>query len=332
MKTHRSFYNFFLMVCVASAVFIAACSSEDNTVADPGSDPTDTTDPTEPPPDPTVTAPANLAGIWEGTLTSDTQTLDIAMAFYMPDGATEGRVMGIAVDQTRQPYIMFDSGYQDVSSFSWDYEYVIGRFGAQGTSLKSYLFEDNLVSNLSGGFELSLNGNTLTGAANFDALGEYAVEINYSLQNLNDASLADLTGTWQDANADNGWDSTSTLTTLVIAADGTLDTGTGTDSGCVATATDPILDVADFSIFLFGNPDSDSKSYITLSNCGTRIVNPGTPNETTAPVDGAYDGMGVIVEDDSGSNALVMMLSSTLEKKPSMAVYNEFVFTGAPAP
>ena len=308
----------YIFILFAAFLLITACSSDDNTVAESATDPDTPTDPVEPPPEPTVTAPLNLAGIWEGTMTSDERTLDIAMAFYFHDGATEGRVMGIAVDQTEQPYIMFDSGYQDVSNYNWDYEYVIGRFGAQGSSLKSYLFEDDLISNLSGGFELSLDGNTLSGNANFDELGEFVVELDYSLQNLNDATLTDLTGTWLDADPDNGWDSASTTTTLLFASDGTLDTGSGSDSGCVASGQ--VQDVTGFSIFLFGNPDSDNKSYITLSGCDIRTW----PNGT-AIVDGAYDGMGVLLEDDSSNMTLVVMLSSTLEKKPSMAIFNELI-------
>lgn len=321
MKALHSFKYIFILF--AAFLLITACSSDDNTVAESATDPDTPADPVEPPPDPTVTAPLNLAGIWEGTLTTDTLTLDVAMAFLFPDGATEGRVMGIAVDQTQQPYIMFDSGYQDVSNFNWDYEYVIGRFGAQGTSLKSFLFEDNFVGNLSGGFELSLDGNTLSGNANFDELGEFVVELEYSLQNLNDATLADLAGTWFDAEPSNGWDDAATDTTVMIDDVNTVMSGSATGTTCVASG--PVYDTIGSSIFLFGNPDSDNKTYITLENCGDRTFNEGTLNPITVPVDGAYDGMGVLVDDGSGNTTLVLMLSSTLEKKPSMGTYNEMI-------
>ena len=42
--------------------------------------------------------------------------------------------------------------------------------------------------------------------------------------------------------------------------------------------------------------------------------------------DGAYDGMGVLVADDSSNSTLVMMMpSSTLALRPSVAIDNELI-------
>ena len=218
MKSPRMFNYFYFILFVGGMLLMTACSSDETSAIDSGAVPITPTEPPPeplpepspeplpaPPPEPTVTAPVNLVGLWEGTLTSDTVTLEVVMAFHMSEGATEGRTMAVAFQQsTGQPYILIDSGYQDVTNDNWGFEYVIGRLGAQGTSLKSFLFENNLISNLSGGFELDLNDNTLTGTANFDALGAFVVELHYSLQNLKEATLNDLIGTWVDTDPENG--------------------------------------------------------------------------------------------------------------------------------
>ena len=80
-------------------------------------------------------------------------------------------------------------------------------------------------------------------------------------------------------------------------------------------------------MYLFGNPDADAanKTVITFSGCGTRSWI-GGPSD----VDGFYDGMAVVLEDDNGTDTLVLLMSETGATgqpavPPSMATYNVFI-------
>ncbi|UCB55452.1 MAG: hypothetical protein JSW45_02680 [Thiotrichales bacterium] len=320
MTSSRILSQYFAFLSIALIILVGGCSSDDSTTPIV-SDPTDPADPTDPSP-PTVTAPANLAGIWEGTFKKDLDTFDVAMVFHIPSGAVEGRVIGVAINRiTQEPYILIDSGYQDVTNDNWPFQYIVGRLGSQGTSLKYYEFANNLVGNQAGTIQLDLNGNTLTGTATLNILGEFIVELTYSEQNLKNATLAELEGVWTDAN--NGWDDGATGTTLTLAADGTVSAQAIGTSNCAGNG--PSTDVTDFNIYLFGNPDQANKTIITLSGCGTRDYNLGS-----GAVDGFYDGMAVILEDNNGTDTLVLLMSETgatglPAAPPSMATYNVFI-------
>ncbi|MBE9564392.1 MAG: hypothetical protein IMF17_04030, partial [Proteobacteria bacterium] len=55
------------------------------------------------------------------------------------------------------------------------------------------------------------------------------------------------------------------------------------------------------------------------------ITNIDTQDQTTAFANGDYDGLGFLVEDDTGNNTLVVMMTSTRSIAPSIAIYNEFI-------
>lgn len=306
MNLFRSAFPTFIILFIAGFTFIAGCSSEDNVG--------DNINPA--PVIPTVTAPADLSGIWEGTITQDTTSYDVALVFHYPAGALEGRVMGIALRQgTEQPYVLIDAGYQEVSNAAWGYDYLVGKDGSQGTFMKVFEFDKNLVGVDRGSITLTLSGNTLTGTTTLDILGKFDTILEYSLQNARNSTLSDITGTWSDAIY--GWDDAAAGALLTVNADSTVSAvATGAS---ICTGSGLVEDIADYNIFLFDGAASNAG--VTLTNCGTRLSNIGI-NE---PVDGEYDGMGVVVEDDAGNDNLVIMLSSTLSKTPSMAIYNAFI-------
>lgn len=314
MTFHQSLNRVFILSCFVGAVFLTGCSSDDDVFVNP--DPA----PDPPPIVPTVTAPANLTGIWQGTMTQAADSYNVAMVFNMPDGASEGRVMGIAIKQnTDEPYTLIDAGYQNVTNENWDYDYLVGKDGSHGTFMKIFEFDKNLVGAIRGSMSLSLSGNTLTGTTTIEGLNEFDTVLNYSLQNAKETTLTDLAGTWSDSVY--GWDDAATGTTLTVNPDGTIATlATGT-STCAGSGL--VSDVANYNIYILDG--STINTGVTLSNCDTRVHNEGTPQETDEIVDGEYDGMGVLLEDDSGNNILTVILSSTLLKIPSMAIYNELI-------
>lgn len=313
MHLSYPFNRVFRILCVASIVLIAACSNDDNTVEI--SDPT-----TTPPTIPDVTAPADLTGIWEGTVTQATNIYDVTMVFSKPIGVSEGRVMGIATKQgTEEPYILIDAGYQDVTNDNLGYDYLVGKDGSQGTFMKFFDFDNNLVGAKRGTITLDMSGNTLTGTTTLEDLGGFVTVLNYSLQNAKESTLADLVGAWSDS--DYGWDDTATGMTLIVNLDGTISALATGGSTCEGSGL--VSDIENYNIYIFDGTSINTG--VSLTNCGTRITNVGTPQQTTEFVDGNYDGMGFLIEDEAGNNTLVIVMSSTLLKIPSMATYNEFI-------
>lgn len=311
MNYSRSISIGLTLVPLVAVIFTDGCSSDEPAVIIDDN-----------PAPPTVTAPDDLSGIWEGTLARDASTYDVALVFQTPDGAAEGRVMGIAVHQvTEVPYILIDAGYQAVTNANLGYDYLVGQDGSQGTFMKFFEFDKNLVGAKRGSIKLDKSGNTLTGTMQLEDLGDFATSLDYSLQNARTTALADLIGSWSDAS--NGWDDTAIGTTLTVAANGTMTAQATGASTCAGTG--PTTDVADYNIYLFGNPDQDNKTVITLTGCGTRVW-PSGPST----VDAVYDGMATIVEDDNGTDILVLLMTETGTESvpallPSMATYNEFI-------
>ena len=338
----RLFSQYLVILSMALVMLISGCSSDDdngNVIIDPEVD--------------TTPAPDNLMGIWKGVLTKGVAIFDFVAVFHYPNGADEGRVVGVAVNQsTGLPYLLVDSGYMEVDKVAhpeWDFDYLIGRDGSQGTALKRYAFANKLVSQQSGTARLSLVADdTLTGTINFegtgeDNLGEFYMSIKYWDKNLaNTATLADITDTWTDPVDDPdvtdgivedvGWDDQSSYADLVVAADGDL-AGSVTDSGCAAIS-DPgkVMEVDGHNIFLFGKyytlTDVELPERITLdvNTCGTRDWN-ASDSVGVAQIGGVYDGLGMLI-DDNGTEKLLMVLTSTTNtdpETPGNAIFNEFV-------
>jgi hypothetical protein len=324
------------------AVLLSGCSSDDNgtVVLDP-----DVT---------TTTAPDNLMGIWVGEMAKGIAVYDIVMVFHFPDGAEEGRVVGVAVNQqTDLPYLLIDSGYMAVDKVAhpnWDFDFLIGSDGSQGTAMKRYAFANKLVSQQSGVSRLYLEdgdvaGDTLTGTVNFegtgvDNLGEFNIVLKYWDQNTtnNTADLNYLADTWTDPVDDPapndgivedvGWDDQSVWADLEIASDGTLLSGSVSSSGCAASGPGKVLDVAGHNIFLFGDYTAVVPPRITLdiNTCGTRDWNESDLIDA-AQIGGVYDGIGMLVN-DNGTEKLLMVLTSTTNTDPDTpgnAIFNEFV-------
>lgn len=336
----RLFSQYLVILSMALVMLISGCSSDDdngNVIIDPEVD--------------TTPAPDNLMGIWKGVLTKGVAIFDFVAVFHYPDGADEGRVVGVAVNQsTGLPYLLIDSGYMEVDKVAhpeWDFDYLIGRDGSQGTALKRYAFANKLVSQQSGTARLNLVADdTLTGTINFegtgeDNLGEFYMSIKYWDKNLdNTATLADIADTWTDPVDDPdvtdgivedvGWDDQSSYADLVVAADGDL-AGSVTSSGCTAIS-DPgkVMEVDGHNIFLFGKyytlTDVELPERITLESCGTRDWN-SSDSVGVAQIGGVYDGLGMLI-DDNGTEKLLMVLTSTTNtdpETPGNAIFNEFV-------
>jgi hypothetical protein len=264
---------------------------------------------------------------------TDTQSsiiYDVEMVFYMPEGLTEGHLLGFVANQaTGEPYILIEAGYDMEPNVNFGYEYYAGAQSSQGTFVKRFEFANNLVgSNKGGEIGLNLSENTLTGDVALDDGSRYDIVLEYSLQNARDTTLVDLDGTWSDA--DNGWDDSSTGVDLTADPAGSVTAVTTGVNASACTGTGLAIDISNYNIY---NLDFDLSAAgitgMTLSNCDTRVGNEGLPTEFDAEVNGNYSGMAVLVEDESGSLTLKLILSSE-KLDPAIATYNEFVFTGAP--
>lgn len=342
MAYFRLFRQYFAIVSIALAMLVGGCSSDDAAV-DPATFLDDQIN--------AVPAPDNLMGIWAGVLVKGIAVFDAVLVFHFPDGAEEGRVVGVAVNrQTDLPYLLIDTGYMAVDRVAhpeWDFDYLIGSDGSQGTKMKRFAFANKLVSQQAGVGRLSLDVDTLTGSMNFegtgvDNLGVFEVVLKYwDVNQDNTATLAELAGTWHDPVDDSdlndgviqdlGWDDTSTEATLVINDTGVLQPGSGTDSNngnCSASGPATILDVAGHNLFLFADyvvDEKDGAPRITLSGCGSRDWNPSDTVDV-AFMDGTYDGIGVLY-DDNGTDKLFMILTSSthvIPDTPGTAIFNEF--------
>jgi hypothetical protein len=340
MVFSRILSQYLVILSMALVMLISGCSSDDddnsgNVIIDPEVD--------------TTPAPSNLMGIWTGVITKGVAVFDMVMIFHYPDGAEEGRVVGVAASQaTGLPYLLIDSGYMEVDKVAhpeWDFDYLIGREGSQGTALKRYAFANKLVSQQSGTARLNLEGDdTLTGTINFegtgdDNLGEFYISIKYWNKNLdNTATLATLADTWTDpvddpdvtdgVVEDVGWDDQSRYADLVVAGDGSVD-GSVTDSGCKASSEPnfpgKVMEVNGHNIFLFGNYYVENPERLMLDECGTRDWN-DSPLMGPAQIGGIYDGLGMLI-DDNGTEKLYMILTSTTNtdpETPGNAIFNEF--------
>lgn len=320
MKPFRPFVYILMLSYITSSVFIMGCSSETDPVVLDVSEPELVPSPDEPVL-PTVTAPVSLSGIWEGTMTQAASIYDVTMFFNMPEGVSEGRVMAVLTNQdTGLLHFLIDAGYQDVSDENLGYDYLVGHDGSQGSFMKYFSFDKNLVGAKRGSITFDLSGNTLTGTATLEDLSDFDIVLNYSLQNARETTMADLAGTWSDTS--NGWDDAATGVTLTVDPNDdtiyALATGGSTCEGSgVAT------DILTYNIYTFDGATINTG--VILSNCGTRVTNEGTPQEETDDVDGNYDGMGILIEDDTGNITLNLILSSTLLKTPTMATYNKLI-------
>lgn len=297
----------------ASIALLTACTSDNNSTLVVETTPDDP-DVIE------VTAPIDLSGVWEGSITQDTTSYDVKMVFSLPAGSSEGRVMGIAKKQgSDEPYILIDAGYQNVTNENLGYEYLVGKDGSHGTFMKFFEFDKNLVGAKRGSITLNLTGNTLTGTTTLEDQGDFTSVFNYSLQNAIDSTLTSIVATWSDANY--GWDDLATGTTLTVNPDGTISALATGASTCEAAGM--VSDIDSYNIYAYDGTSINTG--VSLTGCSTRITNAGTPQVTFEDVDGDYDGMGFVIEDVSGNTTLVVMMSSTLLKTPSMATYNEFI-------
>ena len=329
MKFDSYFKQLLSILFLAGAFFIAGCSSDDNTVAQDLAQVPDDPAPEDPapedPPPVTVTAPANLMGLWEGTMTEEGIDYDVAFVFHWPDGATEGRVMGVAFNKaTLQPYVLIDAGYTDDPNAKLDLDFLVGNDGSRGTFMQYYLFSKNLIGPSRGWFELDFVGNTLTGGGRLD--GEMTIALEYSLQNANDTVLTDVVAAWSDAEAVRGWDQDSEGTTLTAAPDGAFQALATGASICQGDGF--ITDVDGFNIFILDDDSIGVGTSMIASNCGDRISNPGLPTQDVAPVDGEYNGLAALFENASGNLNFVTILSERggdVDDKPSMAMYNVFI-------
>jgi hypothetical protein len=325
MKLIRQFIYILLFTGIASSIFIVSCSSDEDTFAIDSSDtdevpvvPDDTVDPT-------VTAPVNLTGIWEGTMTDAQASViyDVEMIFYMPEGETEGHLLAVVTSQgTGEPHILVEAGYDMEPNVSWGYEYYAGTTSSQGTFVKYFEFVNKLVgSNKGGSIGLDLSENTLTGDVQLDDGRKFDIVLEYSLQNASDTAMADLAGTWSDA--ENGWDDSADGVTFTVNPDDTvsaLATGASTCEGLGLA-----VDISGYNIYNFDfDLSAPGITGVTLSNCDTRLVNAGLPTEVDAAVNGDYSGMAVLVEDDAGNLILKLVLSSQ-QLTPAIAMYNEFI-------
>jgi hypothetical protein len=326
MKFNRQFIYTFLLISIFSGIFVVSCSSDDDPVISVDSDevPATPEDPVDPAP-PTVTAPVNLNGIWEGTMTDKTTAIiyDVDMVFYMPDGETEGHLLAVVSNQVDgEPETLIEAGYDMEPNISWGYEYYAGTTSSQGTFVKYFEFDNKLVgSNKGGSIGLDRSENTLTGDVALDDGRRFDIVLEYSLQNARDTTMADLAGTWSDA--ENGWDDSATGITFTVNPDDTvsaLATGTSTCEG-----TGLAVDISNYNIYNFDfDLSAAGITGVTLSNCDTRLVNEGLPTEVDAVVDGDYSGMAVLVEDDTG-NLIMKLILSSQQLTPAIATYNEFI-------
>ena len=326
MLFNRQFIYFLLLISIFSGIFVVSCSSDDDPVIAVDSDdvPTTPDDPIDPV-IPTVTAPVNLNGIWEGTMTETNTAIiyDVDMVFYMPDGETEGHLLAVVSSQgTGEPHILIEAGYDMEPNVSWGYEYYAGTTSSQGTFVKYFEFANKLVgSNKGGSIGLDLSENTLAGDVALDDGSRFDIVLEYSLQNAKDTTLADLVGTWSDVA--NGWDDTADGVTFTINSDDTvyaLATGASTCEGSGLA-----VDISNYNIYNFDfDLSATGVTGVTLSNCDTRLVNAGLPTQVVADIDGDYSGMAVLVEDDIGNLTLKLILSSQ-QLTPAIATYNEFI-------
>ena len=326
MMFNRQNIYVFLLISVFSGIFVVSCSSDDAPVVVNDTDevPTTPEDPVDPAP-PTVTAPVNLNGIWEGTMTDkDTSDIyDVDMVFYMLEGETEGHLLAVVSNQgTGEPHILVEAGYDMEPNISWGYEYYAGTTSSQGTFVKYFEFANKLVgSNKGGSIGLDLSENTLTGDVALDDGSRFDIVLDYSLQNVKDTTMADLVGTWSDA--ENGWDDSADGVTFTVNSDNTVSALATGGSACVGSGL--ALDISNYNIYNFDfDLSAPGVTGVTLSNCDTRLINEGLSTEVDAVVNGDYSGLAVLVEDDAGNEILKLVLSSQ-KLTPAIATYNEFI-------
>ena len=248
---------------------------------------------------------------------------DVDMVFYMLEGETEGHLLAVVSNQgTGEPHILVEAGYDMEPNISWGYEYYAGTTSSQGTFVKYFEFANKLVgSNKGGSIGLDLSENTLTGDVALDDGSRFDIVLDYSLQNVKDTTMADLVGTWSDA--ENGWDDSADGVTFTVNSDNTVSALATGGSACVGSGL--ALDISNYNIYNFDfDLSAPGVTGVTLSNCDTRLINEGLSTEVDAVVNGDYSGMAVLVEDDAGNEILKLVLSSQ-KLTPAIATYNEFI-------
>jgi len=329
MKLNRQLIYLFLVLSIFSGLFVANCSSDDpSTVAVAPDDGATTPDDPDDPAPITVTAPDSLNGIWKGTMTGTkifTDTFDVEMVFYMPDGEVEGTLLAVISEQgTGNPFRLLEAGYDKEPNVNFGFEYLAGTQSSQGTFVKYFEFDNKLVgSNKGGSIGFNKTENILTGIVELDDGSRFDITLEYSLENASDTAMADLEGTWSDAA--NGWDDSSTGVDFTVDSTGLVSAVATAVMPTTCAATGQAVDISDYNIFNF---DYDQSALpvvtgVTLSNCGTRLVQTST-GPTAASVNGEYSGMAIIVDDGTGNLVMKLILSSQ-QLLPAVATYNEFV-------
>jgi hypothetical protein len=261
-------------------------------------------------------------GIWKGTLTSNTtpETYDVTMVFHLPDGASEGRVMGTAFKQgslNPADHFLLDSGYEYAPDFGYDFDLIVGTHGSQGSFLKEFDYEygSQHEKDQRGKIEINVSGQTMTGTAYFQEFGEMTLFANYAADNGMASTLNDLHSYGTDAATEHRWTNDNTGGQMTIT---NLDTGTF--SVLQASLPSPpcrgsgqISDVADQNIFTFDS--------VQAENCNIQppadIGDPGYPDVDGDPSKD-YDGLGILVQ-KNGS-----MVFQTFMSKESVMLYNEW--------
>ena len=320
------------MLVAPGILFFAGCSSDDDPAV------------------PAVVAPATGQGIWEGTMVSNqatsTDTYDLALVFYTPPSGTanDALVMGVITDpDTDQGVSIFDGNYAsdgvDPADACDDATQDIVA-GTAGNELRDFDFIDGSAGGplQRGKFCLALDGNTLTGTVAYEEGGSFNVELQYTLaDNVIDSNLDSLANkTWTDNEF--GWSADTTDSTRLIqpgtatnpgmsavvnSVDQTF-TATALDGASTCTGTGKISDVAGNNIFLLGPIPilPQGVDSIIVENC--------SPAVDTLDVDGSYNGLGVLVKDDDGSDMFVTILTSygavnlPNPVTPARALYNVF--------
>ena len=203
------------VLVVSAIVFTAGCSSSSDGT------PSDSDEPTTPP----VPLAGGITGIWDGTLTWETNRLSsnykVTMMFHTPDGAEEGVTGAIAFgdgpNDPDVPHFLFEGGYQyfaDQITSDKDIDtgitktitcegdvWAVGRFGTKGTFVQefSYITGSAAGPEQRGAGCLYLEDadedgfkNELTGQFQFEDGGRFNVALTYSEDNTKDVSLDDL--------------------------------------------------------------------------------------------------------------------------------------------
>jgi hypothetical protein len=313
------------LVVLAGLLALSACgggSSESS--LDTYTPPDDSNGDTTPPPDnggDTYTL-SDEQGIWTGTITTTSGLIvppdvyDVAMIFYLPDGADEGRLMGAAFKQSSSDpgdHFLFDGGYEYARDMGLDFDLLVGTHGDHGSFLKEYdyLYGSQSDSSHRGKMELSLDNTTMSGDIVFADFGGFTLVATYSSANATDTNLSDLTGFGTDATDVHRWSNDNTGGNMVVSdlAAGNLSV---TQDATACNGNGMITDVDGYNLFII--------SSVRVADCNPAtpdtvppIVIPDVDNDPMASND-VYDGLGVLID-----NSLLTIMTDE-----GVVLYNEF--------